>query len=267
LSALPELCYCSAELVAFLTPYVSAARSATNQKQDLSGMETLPTVVVIEDDAYSPDSVAGALAGLPVLFERFSSSREALDYCTPQMHGCLVLDQAARDTDVFYLRRRLVAQGCRQPFIFISRSGDVASAVEAMHQGALDCIPRPLDERRLLAGVQKAIAEDAAGCSLRAERASVAARTESLTPREMQVLELVAAGKMTKEIARRLAISPKTVEAHRSNTMKKMQVGSAAELFHLIAMHAIVSFPALPVGQDPLERGLSDVLRVASSPV
>jgi len=208
-------------------------------------METLPTVVVVEDDTCAAASVAGAMAGLPVVVKRFFCSQDTLDFRSPQMHGCLVLDQHARGTDVLYLRRRLVAQGCRQPFIFVSRSGDVASAVEAMHQGALDCCPMPLDRCRLLAGVQKAIAEDAASCGLRAERANVAARTESLTPLELQVLELVAAGKMTKEIARQLAISPKTVEAHRSNTMKKMQVGSAAELFHLIAMHAIFSYPAV----------------------
>jgi two-component system response regulator FixJ len=238
---------------------------AAKEKGNLSSMEILPTVVVVEDYISAPALVAGAVARLPVVVKRFSCAHQTLDFCRPQMHGCLVLDQQANGTDPLCLQRRLAAQGCRQPFIFISRLGDVASAVEAMHQGALDCFSRPLDRRRLLAGVQTAIAEDAASYGLRAERASVAARTESLTPREMQVLELVAVGKMTKEIARQLAISPKTVEAHRSNTMKKMQVSSAAELFHLIAMHAIVSFPAVSVGQISLERDLVDVPRRESS--
>jgi len=228
-------------------------------------MGTPPTVVVVEDDTSAPALVASALAGLSVVVRRFSCLHKTLDFCRPQMHGCLVLDQQARGTDALYLRRRLVSQGCRQPFIFIARLGDVATAVEAMHQGALDCFPRPLDRRRLLAAVERGIAEDAANCGLRAERASVAARTESLTPREMQVLELVAAGRMTKEIARHLAISPKTVEAHRSNTMKKMRVTSAAGLFHLIAMHAIVSFPGVAVGEVSLERDLADLARGESS--
>jgi FixJ family two-component response regulator len=128
-----------------------------------------------------------------------------------------------------------------------------------MHQGALDCIPKPLDRKRLLDGVRRAIAEDAATRQSRTERAIVIARAHSLTPREMQVLELVAAGKITKEIARDLVISPKTVEVHRSNIMRKMRVDSAAELLHLIAMHAIVSFSAGPASRIRRPRPHADL--------
>ena len=212
-------------------------------------MEMQPTVVVVEDVYDVIDSAAGAVAVLRVVVQRFSSARATLDFCKPDMLGCFVIDHRVRDVGGLHLRQQLTAQGCQQPFIFISRPGDVASAVEAMHQGALDCIPKPFDRQRLLEGVQKAITQDAATRRLRAERAIVMVRAQSLTSREMQVLELVAAGRITKEIARDLTISPKTVEVHRSNIMKKMRVDSAAELLHLIAMHAVVPFSAGQVGR------------------
>ena len=212
-------------------------------------MEIQPNVVVIEDDSDLPGSAASAVAVLPVAVQRFSCARDALGFCNPGMPGCFVLDQQIRGIGGLGMWQQLAAQGCRQPFIFISRHGDVASAVEAMRQGALDCIPRPFDRLRLLDAVQQAIAQDATTRESRAERAIVTARAQSLTPREMQILELVAAGKITKEIARDLAISPKTVEVHRSNIMRKMQVDSAAELLHLIAMHAMVPFSHGPIGR------------------
>jgi two-component system, LuxR family, response regulator FixJ len=211
-------------------------------------METPPTVVVVENDSDMPASTARVVDGLRVVVKRFSCPRETLDFCKPDMVGCFVLDQQVRDIGGLHLRQQLASQGCQQPFIFISRFGDVSSAVEAMHQGALDCIPKPFDRQRLLDRVQQAIAQDAATRRFRADRAIVTTRAQSLTPRETQILGLVAAGKITKEIARELAISPKTIEVHRSNIMKKMQVGSAAELLHLIAMHAVVSFSAGRVG-------------------
>lgn len=205
-------------------------------------METQPTVVVVEDDNGTCDSVAGAVAALRVNVRRFSCARETLEFCKPDMPGCFVLDSQTRGMDGLHLRQKLAAKGCQQPFIFVPGHGDVASAVEAMRQGALDCIEKPLDRQRLLGRVQQAITQDHDSRRVRAERAEVMARAQSLTPREMQVLELVAAGKITKEVARILTISPKTVEVHRSNIAKKMRVESAAELLHLVAKYAVVPF-------------------------
>jgi len=210
-------------------------------------METQPTVVVFENEEDDViDSAASALAMSRVGVHRFSCARATLDFCKPDMLGCFVIDHQVREIGGLHLRRKLVAQGCQQPFIFITRHGDVGSAVEAMHQGALDCIPKPLDPQRLIDGVQQAIALDAATRGLRAERAMVTALTQSLTPREKQILDLVAAGNMTKQIARDLTISPKTVEVHRSNIMRKMRVGSAAALLHLVAMHAVAPLSVAP---------------------
>ncbi len=90
--------------------------------------------------------------------------------------------------------------------------------------------------------IQDAIAQDADARRVQADLASVLSLFKSLTPRERQILEYVAAGDVTKSIARRLGISPKTVEVHRSNIMRKMHVESAAGLFHLVAKHSLLPF-------------------------
>ncbi|HEX3725911.1 MAG TPA: LuxR C-terminal-related transcriptional regulator [Pirellulales bacterium] len=203
-------------------------------------MLTQPTVFVVEEDDEVRYSVAEVAPGLGVVVQQFSSADETLAFCRPEMPGCFVLEDRAGGTSGLILRRQLKAQGCQQPFIFVSSRGDVASAVEAMHQGALDCIEKPLDRQRLSDRVRQAISQDANGRRQRADRSAAAARFDALTPRERQVVELVAAGKITKEIAKLLSISSKTVEVHRSNIMRKMHVESAAELLHLIARFSLL---------------------------
>ena len=104
-----------------------------------------------------------------------------------------------------------------------------------MQQGALDCVEIPIEPKRMRKCVQRAIDQDAELRHIEWERALVMARVQSLTPREKQILERVAAGEITKSIARALAISHKTVEVHRTNIMRKMNVESAAGLLHLVA--------------------------------
>jgi FixJ family two-component response regulator len=152
----------------------------------------------------------------------------------------------------------MVAKGCRQPFIVLSGRGDVACAVEAMHMGALDFIEKPFSRQRLLDRIEDAIHQDAEARRHHAAETDIRARVESLTARERQILKLVGDGRITKQIARELAISPKTVEVHRSNIMRKMQVDSAAELLHLVARHPVTAC-GLPAAQfttsRPLARG------------
>jgi two-component system, LuxR family, response regulator FixJ len=203
-------------------------------------MEEQPTVFVVDNEDEVRDCVVGAASTLGVAVQQFSSASDTRDYCRPDMPGCFVLDQGAPDAGGLHLLKQLTAKGCRQPFIFVTGAGDVATAVAAMHEGAVDCIEKPLDSQRLLRRVQQAITQDAQFRRRQAERACATQRFATLTARERQVLERVAAGRITKEIARELAISPKTVEVHRSNIMKKLHVESAAELLHLIARHALL---------------------------
>jgi RNA polymerase sigma factor (sigma-70 family) len=222
-------------------------RSLTNHiaHVEATPMEEQPTVFVVEDARDVCDTVAGAVTDLGIAMQPFATAGDTLAFCKPDMPGCFVLGHRAGGTHGLHLHKQLEAKGCRQPFIFVPPAGDVAGAVEAMHEGALDCIEKPVNRQRLAARLQEAIAKDAELRHSRAQRAAVVARLDSLTPRERQVLDLVAAGRITKEVARHLEISPKTVEVHRSNIMKKLHVDSAAELLHLIA-----KFTLLPMSDD-----------------
>lgn len=213
-------------------------------------METLSTVFVVGDVHDVRDWLDGITTTAQLAIRRFASAGDALDYCEPHMPGCFVLDHLIGGTSGLRVHEQLHAKGCQQPFIFLLREGDVASAIEAMHRGALDCIERPLNRERLLSCIQEAIAQDIDFRRQQAERGAVFARVESLTPRERQILEYVAAGEITKSIARLLSISPKTVEVHRSNIMRKMRVESAAGLLHLVAKYSLFPF-ATEACRDP----------------
>ena len=203
-------------------------------------MEAQPTVFVVDDDRDLCDCVAQIVQTLGVEVRCFSSARAMLEYCRPEMPGCMLLDIQIPDMTGLQLRQKMVAKGCFQPFIVLSGRGDVACAVEAMHMGALDFIEKPFSRQRLLDRVEDAISLDVEARKHRTEEASVRQRVDSLTARERQILGLVGSGKITKQIARELTISPKTVEVHRSNIMKKMHVDSAAELLHMVAKHRVV---------------------------
>jgi two-component system response regulator FixJ len=202
----------------------------------------LSTVFVVGDVYDVRECLDGVTTTGPLAVRRFDSADDALDYCEPHMPGCFVVDQQIRGTSGLQVHEQLHAKGCQQPFIFVLQDLDVALAVKAMHRGALDCIERPLDRERMRSCIQQAIARDTDLRRLQAAQAAVLARVVSLTPRERQVLEYVAAGDITKSIARRLGISPKTVEVHRSNIMRKMHVESAAGLLHLVAKHSLFPF-------------------------
>ena len=205
-------------------------------------METVSTVFVVGDVCDVRESLDGMIADGHLAVRRFDSAHDALDFCEPQMPGCFVLDQMIRGTGGLQVRRQLHAKGCEQPFIYVLQDGNVAAAVEAMHHGALDCMERPVDRKRLQGCIQQAIARDADCRRLQIAQAAVLARVLSLTSRERQILEYVAAGDITKSIARRLGISPKTVEVHRSNIMRKMRVESVAALLHLVARYSLFPF-------------------------
>ena len=204
-------------------------------------MERQTTVMVVDDERDVCDCVAQVVGTLNVAVRCFTTGREVLEFCTPDLPGCLLLDMQITDMSGLDVREQMVARHCFQPFIMLSGRSDIACAVEAMHLGARDFLQKPFDRKRLLDSVQDALAWDAAERARRAEEDDVLERVNTLTARERQVLQLVGAGRITKQIARDLTISPKTVEVHRSNIMRKMHVDSAAELLHLVARHPRVS--------------------------
>jgi RNA polymerase sigma factor (sigma-70 family) len=118
--------------------------------------------------------------------------------------------------------------------VFITGRGDIPTTVSAMKAGAVSFLPKPVGSEELLAAIREAVTKDAAARSAYGERADIEARLHRLTPREREVLELVAAGLLNKQIAARLGTAEKTIKVHRGRLLEKMQVRSAVGLARLL---------------------------------
>lgn len=197
----------------------------------MKGTDAEPTVYVVEDDHDMRRSLEWALKSEGLRVATFGSPLEFLDrFDARSAAGCLVLDLRLPGMTGLDVYRQVRARGGALPFVVITAHGDVPHAVAAMRQGALDFIEKPFSRQQLLDRVREALASDAESRQRAHGEEEVRQRLAKLTPREREVLDLVVEGKLTKEIARRLGISPKTVEVHRSNLVKKMDVECVAQL-------------------------------------
>ncbi len=195
----------------------------------------LPTVFVVDDDAAVRDSIAELAASVGLRAAGYGSAQAFLDAYELQHFGCLVLDVRMAEMSGLALQQRLNDMGARIPVIMITGHGDVPMAVAAMKAGAVDFLQKPYREQALLDAINAALAMDAevrrAGAATERFEVCVAALTE----REREVLDLVLAGRTSKESAQALGISPRTAEAHRQNILRKFAVGSVKALIALSA--------------------------------
>jgi len=193
------------------------------------------TVFVVDDDAAVRDSIRELVESVGLQAESYESALAFLDAFKPQRPGCLVLDVRMAGMSGLVLQERLNELEARIPVIVLTGHGDVPMAVQAMRNGAVDFIQKPYREQALLDSINAALAQDAA-----ARRASSAAddieqRLAVLTDREREVLGQILSGSTSKEIARELGVSPRTVEAHRKNLLRKLGTGSVKELMLRLA--------------------------------
>jgi FixJ family two-component response regulator len=172
-------------------------------------------------------------AGLPV--ETYASAGEFLAAYDAQRAGCLVLDVRLKKESGLDLQDELRRRHATLPIIIITGYPDVPTAVRALKGGAVDFLPKPVAPKKLIAQIREAIERDVRARSTAAQRAIVTDRVASLTPRESQVMELLAVGHSSKEIATALGLSVRTVEGHRRNVLRKMEVESAVQLARAIA--------------------------------
>jgi RNA polymerase sigma factor (sigma-70 family) len=131
------------------------------------------------------------------------------------------------------LQERLIAQGCDWPIIVISGHGDIDACRRAFHNGAVDFLSKPIDEQDLIEAIQKGQNALERAIERHAERAETLALIASLTPREREVLDRIARGFTTRQIAEALGLSPRTVESHRATIGSKLATTSQAELTRL----------------------------------
>lgn len=146
----------------------------------------------------------------------------------------MVLDMRMPGISGLDLQEKLRARNIVLPVIFITGHGDVPMAVRAMKAGAVDFIEKPFNDQLLLDRIQHALEQDAQSRMGEAQRSELASRLALLTPREREVMEMVAEGKPNKVVASQLGVSAKTVEAHRAKVMEKMQAKSLADLIRMI---------------------------------
>jgi len=191
------------------------------------------TVFVVDDDPAIRESLGWLIESVGLKVKMFATAQEFLEGYDPTLPGCLVLDIRMPGMSGLDLQNELAARKVNIPILVITGHAEVPVAVRAMKAGAFDFIEKPFSDQLLLDRIRRAIEKDAGFRRARSQRAEVAARLAQLTPREREVMDLVVAGKANKVIASELGLSPKTVEVHRAHVMKKMQVGSLADLVRL----------------------------------
>ena len=172
-----------------------------------------------------------AASGLSVV--AFESPNVFLDRVDDSARGCLVLDLSMPGLNGLELQQALAERSSELPIIFLTGRGDIPASVQAMKRGAVDFLTKPVDADDLLAAIHRAFEKDRVLQREREARAEVASRFGALTPREREVLALVVAGRLNKQVAAELGTVEKTIKFHRANIMRKVGVRSVAELVRL----------------------------------
>ena len=196
-------------------------------------MDHKQKVYVVDDDEGVRDGLSLLLATVGQSCELFESACDFLDAYDEEMSGCLVLDIRMPRMTGLDLQERLIAMNSRLPIVFITGHGDIPMAVEAMRRGAVDFIRKPFREHSLLDRINEALEIEDGKRRTQLDKQQVLDLLSSLSERELEVLELVAEGKMNKVVAQDLGISERTVEVHRSHIMHKLGVQTLAQLVRL----------------------------------
>lgn len=189
---------------------------------------------IVDDDAGVLDALCFLLRTVGIPVETYSSAQEFLDVYDPMTPGCLILDVRMPVMSGLELQDRLQAMGSTLPIIFLTAHGDIPMAVKALKSGAVDFIQKPFRDQELVDKIHRAMEQDARTKTVASARRSVAARIDTLTPREREVMEAVVSGKANKVIALDLGVSQRTVELHRAHVMQKMGAESLAELVQMV---------------------------------
>jgi two-component system, LuxR family, response regulator FixJ len=191
---------------------------------------TTPTVFVVDDNPGIRKSLQGLIEAAGLAVETYASAAEFLAAFDATRAGCLILDVRLRGQSGLDLQDELRRRNAILPVIVMTGYADVPTTVRAFKGGAVDFVQKPVPPKKLVAQIRLAIEADRRARDAAAASDSVAGHVAQLTPRERQVMELLVVGNSSKEIATALGLSVRTVEGHRREVLRKMDVDSAVQL-------------------------------------
>jgi len=191
-------------------------------------------VYVVDDDEAVRDSVQWLLEGHNLRVRCFESAEDFLDRHDPREVACMLVDIRMDGMSGLDLQDRLIERGSPLPIAFITGHGEVPMAVATMKKGAFDFIQKPFHEEQLVPLVERMLERASASFAERQQSANLRSRLNKLTRRESQVLDLIIAGRLSKQIADDLGIHLKTIEAHRSKIMIKLGANTLADLVRIV---------------------------------
>ena len=230
----------------FIGPIPITKACSTNRSASEPQMTRDHIVLIVDDDYRIRESLTALLSSFDMHAVGFSSAAEYLAYPQPDVPACLILDVGLPDINGLELQTR-IAQGDHPHIVFITGHGDVPSSVRAIKAGAVDFLPKPFKEADLMRAVNAALVENRDARRGRTELAELHRRFSTLTPRQRDVLPLIASGLLNKQAAVELGISEVTLQIHRGHIIKKMGAGSFAEL---VRMAAILGIPVVRAPQS-----------------
>jgi len=186
-------------------------------------------VYIVDDEVNIREALSELLRANGKQVRTFTSGQRFLQFIRRDSSACLILDLKMPGLDGLEVQS-VISANASIPVIFLTGRGDIPSSVSAMKSGAVDFLTKPVEEKKLLASVERALLQDRVNRQNAFEHAALLARYQTLTPREREILSLLVEGMLNKQVAFDLGISEYTVQIHRGHIMRKMKADSFATL-------------------------------------